>query len=110
MERELDSKDLRTVVLIVILGMIAVVTVLFWASRNISAQEKPKPRPATGITLHGCKSVMIYLSTGGGHILAPVWTDKTTIVPAANPLLCNHRGQVTFYVLPSQDYEIQEAK
>src|SRR4030095_4377702 len=95
---ELNSKDIRTVAYIMIVGVLVIILCLFWAARTMNAQEKPKAAKATGITLNGCKTVTVYLTTQGGHILAPMWSDKTTAVPLSNPTFCDYRGWITFYV------------
>src|SRR5580765_6843205 len=121
MSQELNNKDIRTVGIILAIGMIIIILCLFWAARTISAQEKTatydKTTPvtyskakATGITLHGCKSATVYIAIDRGHILAPMWVDKAATTPMANPAICNYNGKLTFYVLPSQDYEIEVAK
>jgi len=132
MSQELNNKDIRTVGIILAIGILIVIFCLFWAARTISAQEKvttstgttfwvgrpefaapsqDKPKvKATGITLHGCKSATVYLTIKGGHLLAPMWVDKATVVPMANPAICDYNGKLTFYVLPSQDYEIEVTK
>jgi hypothetical protein len=69
-------------------------------------QDKPKGK-ATGITLYGCKTATVYMSVKAGRILSPMWADKTMLINVANPMLCNYKGRVTFYVLPTQDYEIE---
>jgi hypothetical protein len=73
---------------------------------NSYAQEKHKIK-STGITLSDCKSVTVYILVERGHIAAPIWIDKNMEIPGANPTVCNTKKQATFYVLPSQDYEIQ---
>jgi len=123
---ELNSQDIRTVGIILLVGVAAVIMCLMWAQRTMSQEKSsvstfwagtdkldapPQVRAkATGITLHGCKSATVYLSTNGGHILAPLWWDKAAEMPGVNPVICDYKGRVKFYVLPSQDYEIEVAK
>ena len=125
---ELNSQDIRTVGIILLVGVAAVIMCLMWAQMTMS-QEKPASSvstfwagtnkldappqvraKATGITLHICKSATVYLTTQGGHILAPMWHDKAMEIPGVNPVVCDYKGHVTFYVLPSQDYEIEVVK
>jgi hypothetical protein len=49
---ELNTKDVRTVGLILIVAVVAIAMVLLWASRTISAQEKP---PESQVTLRAVK-------------------------------------------------------
>jgi hypothetical protein len=113
---ELNSKDIRTVAYIMIVGVILVALGMLMFLRDCNAQEKPQwktthseKRKPTGITLYGCKSVTVYISING-RIAAPVWTDKDMAIPMANPATCDYKERLTFYVLPSQDYEIQVTK
>lgn len=45
--QELNSKDIHTVVIILILGLLAVVSVIFWAAKTVSAQTTQTPGGAT---------------------------------------------------------------